>query len=48
MMNRRRNPVSIDVTVEERDEAVCDTTHDFAGRTGTVVDGTTVIDEWIG
>jgi hypothetical protein len=48
LMNRRQNPVSIHVTVEKRGEEVYDATHDLAGRTGNVVDGTTIIEEWMG
>lgn len=48
VMNRRQDPVSIHVTVEKRGEEVYDVTHDLAGRTGNVVDGTTIIEEWMG
>lgn len=48
VMNRQQNSVSIHLTVEKRGEKVYDATHDFAGRTGDVVDGTTIIEEWMG
>ncbi|WP_255152902.1 hypothetical protein [Halorarius halobius] len=48
VMNRRQNSVSIHVTVEKRGEGVYDVTHDLAGRTGNIVDGTTIIEEWMG
>jgi len=48
VMNRQQNPVSIRVTVEKRGEEVYDVTHDLAGRIGNIVDGTTIIEEWMG
>lgn len=48
LMNRQQNSVSIHVTVEKRGEEVYDATHDLAGRTGNIVDGTTIIEEWMG
>jgi len=46
--NRQQDSVSIHVMVEKRGEEVYDATHDLAGRTGNVVDGTTIIEEWMG
>jgi len=48
VINRRQNPVSIQVTVEKQGEEVYDVTHDLEGRTGNIVDGTTIIEEWMG
>jgi hypothetical protein len=48
VMNRQRNSVSIHVTVEKQGEEVYDATHNLAGRTGNVVDGTTIVEEWMG
>lgn len=47
VVNRQQNPVSIRVTVEKRGDEVYDATHDLAGRTGNVVDGTTIIEAWM-
>ena len=48
VMNRRQNPVSIQVTIEKHGAEVYDVTHDLEGRTGNIVDGTTIIEEWMG
>lgn len=48
VMNRQQNSVSTHVTVEKRSEEVYDATHNPAGRTMNVVDGTTIIEEWMG
>lgn len=48
VMNRRQNSVSIHVTVEKQGEEVYDATPDLAGRTGNVVNGTTIIEAWMG
>lgn len=48
LMNRRQNPVSIHVSVEKQGEEVYDVKHDLEGRTGNVVDGTTIIEGWMG